>query len=79
MRLVLELIMSDRLVTIAQFADSIEASMAKQVLADHGIESFLAGEYAANTIPGVAVELWTLESKSAQAVEILESKNNEEQ
>ncbi len=82
MRLVMELIMSDRLVTIAQFTDSIKANMAKQLLADHEIESFLAGEHATNLykISSIAVmELQTLESKAKQAVEILESQNKEEQ
>lgn len=74
--------MSDRVVTIAKFTDSINASLAKQTLADHGIKSFLAGEHTTNlyTIPAVAiVELQTLESKAKQAMEILESQNSEEQ
>ena len=62
--------MADRLVTIAQFADSAQASLAKQLLADFGIESILAGQNAANvyTIPAVATtELQVLESQAQQA------------
>ena len=68
--------MADKLVTIAQFNDSIEASLAKQLLDDFGIRSVITGQNAANiyTLPTIAtVKLQTLESKSQQAREILES------
>ena len=68
--------MTDKLVTIAKFTDSIEADLAKQLLADFGIESVLAGQNAANayTLPAIAVtELQTLESQAGKALEILES------
>ncbi len=73
--------MADRLVTIAQFADSAQASLAKQLLADFGIESILAGQNAANvyTIPAVATtELQVLESQAQQAQEILQSHRKQE-
>jgi len=73
--------MADKLVTIAQFADSIQASLAKQMLADFGIESILTGQNAANiyTIPAIAAtSLQTLESQARQAREILESHKEQE-
>ncbi len=68
--------MADKLVTIAQFADSSEASLAQQLLADFGIKAVLAGQHAADvyTLPSIAVtELQVLESQAEQAREILES------
>ena len=68
--------MADKLVTIAQFTDYIEAEMAKQLLADYGIEAVATGENASNiySIPAVeGPELQVLESQAQQAREILES------
>ena len=68
--------MAEKLVTIAQYADSIEANLAKQVLADYGVEATLDGEYTTNiySLPSVAIiNLQVLESHANQAVEILES------
>jgi hypothetical protein len=69
--------MADKLVTIAKFADYIEANLAKQVLADSGINSLIAGENAANVYAGLtavaAVELQVLESQAQEALEILQS------
>jgi hypothetical protein len=66
-----------RLITVARFEDSIQASLAKQLLADFGIESVLAGWNAANVYSGLpamaAIELQVLESESQQAQQILES------
>lgn len=75
--------MADRLVTIAQFADSAQASLAKQLLADFGIESILAGQNAANIYSGVPAlggycKLETLESQAQQAQEILQSHRKQE-
>jgi len=73
--------MADRLVTIAQFADSAQASLAKQMLADFGIESILTGQNAANiyTIPALAtISLQTFEGQAQQAREILESRKKQE-
>jgi len=74
--------MDDKLVTIAQFPSYIEAEMAKQLLADHGIEAVATGENAANvySLPAVASsELQVPESKAQQAREILESQKGPEQ
>ena len=75
--------MADKLVTIAQFADYIEAEMAKQLLDDYGIKSVVTGQNAANIYSGLPalanVELQTLESQVQQAREILESQKKQEQ
>jgi hypothetical protein len=74
--------MADKLVTIAQFADSSEASLAQQLLADCGIEAVLAGQHAADiyTLPSIAMtELQVLESQAEQARQILESRKEQEQ
>lgn len=68
--------MADKLVTIAQFANYIEAEMAKQQLADYGIEAVATGENASNiySVPAVeGPELQVLESQAQRAQEILES------
>jgi hypothetical protein len=68
--------MENKLVTIAKFADSAQASLAKQLLADFGIESVLAGENATNLygLPAIAqTNLQTLQTDAAQATQILES------
>jgi hypothetical protein len=67
---------AEKLVTIAQFTNYIEAEMAKQLLADYGIEAVATGENASNmySIPAVeGPELQVLESQAQQALEILES------
>jgi len=72
---------ADKLVTIAQFTDSAQASLAKQLLADFGIKSVLTGRNAANiyTIPTLATtSLQTFESQSKRAQEILESNKKQE-
>ncbi len=73
--------MDDKLVTIAQFPSYIEAEMAKQLLADHGIEAVATGENAANvySLPAVASsELQVPESQAQQAQEILQSHRKQE-
>ena len=73
--------MADKLVTIAQFADYIEAEMAKQLLADYEIEAVVTGENAANLYPisgVVGPELQVLEKNAQQALEILESQKEQE-
>ncbi|MHC4618868.1 MAG: putative signal transducing protein [Planctomycetota bacterium] len=69
--------MADKLVTIARFADYIQANLAKQLLADSGINSVVAGENAANAYAGLtavaAAELQVLESQAQEALEILQS------
>ncbi len=67
--------MAEKLVTIAQFTNYIEAELAKQLLADYGIEAVATGENASNiySIPAVeGPELQVLENQAQQAREILE-------
>jgi len=68
--------MTDKLVTIARFADSIEADLARQKLDSAGIKSVLTGQNAAN-IYGISAiaktELQVLESQVQKAIEILNS------
>jgi len=68
---------ADKLVTIAQFTNYIEAEMAKQLLDDFGIKSVVTGQNVANIYSGVPalanVELQIFESQAQQAREILES------
>ncbi len=74
--------MADKLVTIAQFANYIEAEMAKQLLADYGIEAVATGENASNMYPIPAVEgpeLQVLQSQAEKAREILQSQKKQEQ
>lgn len=75
--------MGDKLVTIATFADSAQASLAQQTLADNGIQSFLANQNTANVYSGLTpiaeIELQTLESKAQEALEILQADKQQEQ
>ncbi len=75
--------MAEKLVTIAQFADYIEADLAKQLLDDYGIKSVVTGQNVANLYSGLPaladVELQTFESQAQQAREILESQKKQEQ
>lgn len=74
--------MEDRLVTIARFADSIDAEMARQLLADFGIRAVVTGQNVANVYSGVPslldLKLQTLESQAQRAREILESNDQQE-
>jgi hypothetical protein len=74
---------ADKLVTIAQFANYIEAELAKQLLADYGIKAVVSGENASNIYSGVPAlggycKLHTFESQAEQAREILESQKKQE-
>ena len=74
--------MADKLVTIARFTNYIEAELAKQLLADYGIEAVAAGQNASNiySIPAIeSPELQVLESKARKALEILASHKKQEQ
>lgn len=74
--------MADKLVTIAQFTDYIEAEMAKQLLADYEIKSVVTGDNAANMYPisaMAAIDLQVFESRAKEAVVILESRKTQEQ
>ena len=73
--------MADKLVTIAQFANYIDAEMAKQLLADYEIEAVVTGDNASNMFSMPAVEgpeLQVLESHEKQARQILESQKEQE-
>ena len=74
--------MADKLVTISKFSDSCQANLAKQLLADFGIEAIVLGENFANLYPALPlqlVELQVYESQKQQAQEILESGEVEEE
>jgi hypothetical protein len=75
--------MADKLVTITKYTDFITADLAKQLLADFGIEAVVTGQHAANVYSGVPalahIELQTLESQAQKAREILESGKQQEQ
>ncbi len=74
--------MADKLVTVAQFTDYIEAEMAKQLLADYEIEAVVTGDNASNLYPISAIEgpeLQVLEKDAQRAREILESREKQEQ
>ncbi len=75
--------MGDKLVAIAQFANYIEAELAKQQLEDFGIEAVVAGANAANAYAGFPFielpELQVLESRAKEAMEILESSKGQGQ
>jgi hypothetical protein len=65
-----------KLVTIAQYANSAEASLAKQVLADFGIAAVLTGENFSvmYPVPSLAkLELQVLETQARKAREVLQA------
>jgi len=74
---------AEKLVTIAQFTDYIEAEMAKQLLDDFGIKSVVTGQNVANIYSGLPtladLKLQTFESQAQKALEILESQGKQEQ
>jgi hypothetical protein len=75
--------MDDRLVIIAQFANYIEAELAKQQLEDFGIKAVVTGGNASNMYSGLTAielpELQVLESRAKEALEILESSKGQGQ
>jgi len=72
--------MDERLVTIAEYASYIEAEMAKQLLADYGIEALVIGEKFGlpYPIPSQA-RLQVFENQAKRAQKILESNEKREQ
>jgi hypothetical protein len=67
--------MADKLVTIAEYMDSMQAEMARQVLEDFDIKAVVIGENAANTCLAptvITAKLQVLESKADEAKQILE-------
>ncbi|MCK4753434.1 MAG: DUF2007 domain-containing protein [Planctomycetes bacterium] len=75
--------MTDKLVTIAKFADSTQANLAKQMLDDFEIKSIITGSNAANIYSGIPtianIDLQVFESQAQKALEILEPKKKQEQ
>jgi hypothetical protein len=74
--------MGDRLVTIAQFANYIEAELAKQQLENFGIEAVVTGANTANVYSGLPCikgpELQVFEGRAEEAMGILESSKGQE-
>ncbi len=67
--------MADKLVTIAEYMDSMQAEMAKQVLEDFDIKAVVIGENAANTCLAptvITAKLQVLEKDADEAKQILE-------
>ena len=74
------MIMADKLVTIATFADYSQADLARQLLDDLAIKSVVIGEKFGlpYPIPSEA-KLQVFESQAKQAREFLESHKGQEQ
>ena len=76
--------MTDKLITIAQCQDSIEAEMAQQLLADNGIRAVVTGENASNIYSGMPAlggycKVEVFESQAQQARQILENRKTQQQ
>lgn len=68
-------IMADKLVTIAEYMDSMQAEMARQVLADFDIKAMVIGENAVNTCLAptvITAKLQVFEKDADEAKQILE-------
>ncbi|MBN1796167.1 MAG: DUF2007 domain-containing protein [Sedimentisphaerales bacterium] len=67
--------MEDKLVCVGKFDDYIQADMARQVLADCGIEAIVTGANASNVYSALSFierpELMVLSSRADEAKEIL--------
>ena len=67
--------MADKLITIAEYMDSMQAEMAKQVLEDFDIKAVVIGENAVNTCLAptvITAKLQVLEKDAEEAKQILE-------
>jgi hypothetical protein len=67
--------MADKLVTIAEYMDSMQAEMARQVLEDFDIKAVVIGENAANICLAptvITAKLQVFESNADEAKQILE-------
>ena len=72
--------MEDKLITIAEFENGIQADLSRQTLEDFGIKAVVTGQNASN-IYGGAIErpaLQVMQSQAQKAKEILESEKTEE-
>ena len=73
--------MADELIVVATYFDYIQAEMARQLLADQGIEAVVTGQNASNMYQ-MAVEgpeLQVRESDAEEARKILDSQNEAEE
>lgn len=71
--------MEAKLVTVAEFADYVEAELAKQTLAGFGIQAVVLGGNTANVYSGLAFAKTQLQVPQTQAEEarnILQSDKN---
>ncbi len=67
--------MADKLVTIAEYMDSMQAEMARQILEDFDIKAVIIGENASNTCLAptvITAKLQVLENDADEARQILE-------
>jgi hypothetical protein len=67
--------MVDKLVTVAEYFDSMQAEMAKQVLADFDIKAVIIGEGAANVCLAptiITAKVQVFEKDADEAKQILE-------
>jgi hypothetical protein len=76
--------MTDRLITIAQFQDYIEAEMIKQLLIDNGIRAVVTGENASNIYSGMPAlggycNVEVFENQAQEARQILENRTTQQQ
>jgi len=73
--------MSEKLVTVAQFTDYMQAELAKQLLADEGIVAFVMGQHSSTIyagVPGIVnIALQTPESQAQRAKEVLEASSRQ--
>jgi len=73
--------MADEFVTVAKFANSFEARLAKMRLDANGIDSFVVGETFANMYPVPQIgfiELQVAAVQADEAAKILESAEQEQ-
>ncbi len=71
---------ADKIVTIAEFSDSMKAELARQLLEDFGIKAVVVDQNTANLgfPPAIlTAKLQVLESDAAKAKEIIESAESE--
>jgi hypothetical protein len=73
--------MADKIITIAEYADSMKAELARQLLEDFGIRAVVVDQNAANlglpSMLAMTAKLQVFESDAARAAEILESAESE--
>jgi hypothetical protein len=70
--------MKEKLVTVARFADYMQADLARQLLEDEGISAFVMGANVGTVYSGVPaiadIQVQTPESQAQTAREILEAR-----